>query len=173
MIVAMDNTIFTLVVNPKAKPCPHWETGAIVDHHEARIEAMIDQHSSAKDKIIVPMPSFAEALVRAPETSKILDEMRKFAAIEAAPFDKMAAIELAEFMRGSRKSPETPWQKVKLDCQIVAIAIAGGAEILYSDDKGQSSLCDEIGLQVRHSWDLVLPSKYTQKDLYRDVPGAG
>jgi hypothetical protein len=167
----MDNTIFTLVVNPKALPCPQWHTGSPIDHHEARIQAMIDRHSSAKDKIIVPMPSFAEALVSAPDTSKILDEMRKFAAIEPVPFDQRAAIELAEFMRGNRKSPETPWQKVKLDCQIVAVAVAAGAEILYSDDKGQSALCNEIGLKVLHSWDMELPDDYRQKSWLEDTPG--
>lgn len=172
MIVALDNTIFTLVVNPVARPCPHWETQAVIDHHQARVQAMIDYRSRDKDKIIVPMPSFAEALVQAPDAARILDAMRQFAAIEPAPFDQKAALELAEIMRGKRKNPDAPWQKVKLDCQIVAIAIAGGAQALYTDDKQQSALGEELGLEVIHSWDLELPDEYRQQSLLSEVPGA-
>lgn len=172
MIVALDNTIFTLVVNPAARPCPHWDTGETIDHHQARVQAMIDARSQAKDMIIVPMPSFAEALVRAPDAARILEAMRKFAALEPAPFDQKAALELAEMMRDRPKSPDAPWQKVKLDCQIVAIAVASGAQALYTDDKGQSALASQVGLEVIHSWDLELPEDYRQRSFLTEVPGA-
>jgi predicted nucleic acid-binding protein len=56
------------------------------------------------------------------------------------PFDTRAAIELAVMTRNAidqgdkRGGVDAPWNKVKFDRQIVAIAKVAGATTIYSDD---------------------------------------
>jgi len=44
------------------------------------------------------------------------------------------------------------WQEIKFDRQIAIIAKVSGAE--------------KLGLNVRHTWDLDLPSKYAQDEMF-------
>ena len=90
------------------------------------------------------------------------------------PFDLRAAIEAAESQRraidaGSKKSGAAgPWQKVKVDRQIVAIAKVHGVDELYSDDDDVRRLADADGAAVRSVTDLPLPPADPQPPLFSD-----
>lgn len=171
MIVAADNTIFTLIVHPAAKPRPDPATGKPTPHIQQKIDALLDLHSRNGDQLIIPTPALAEAFTIVPSAEKILEVLSRVSVIEAAPFDIRSAVELAEIQSsaikaGDKKSGVTaPWQKIKFDRQIVATAKAHGVEILYTDDLDQSEFAKHAGLQVKHSWELPLPPSHAQYPL--------
>jgi hypothetical protein len=84
-------------------------------------------------------------------------------------FDQMAAVELAGMellarSRGSKRSPaskDAPWQKVKIDRQIVAIARLHGAHTIYSDDNDIRNIAEDVGIKVISCWQLDLPASKT------------
>lgn len=72
-------------------------------------------------------------------------------------------MELADLYR--RRQPKTQqirqhtgmsWQAVKIDLQIVAIAVHHQATTFYTDDSNQAEFARLSGLTVRHSWDLPI-----------------
>ena len=104
-------------------------------------------------------------------------ELTNSALFVVEPFDLRAAIEAAESQRraidaGSKKSGAAgPWQKVKVDRQIVAIAKVHGVDELYSDDDDVRRLADADGVAVRSVADLPLPPVDPQQPLFSD-PGS-
>lgn len=59
---------------------------------------------------------------------------------------------------GDKKSgSEQPWQKVKFDRQIIAIARVVGASKIYSDDENLAKFAKRIGIEVISIWDLPIP----------------
>jgi hypothetical protein len=82
----------------------------------------------------------------------ILNRSRHFR-IEA--FDTRAAIEVAAVSRqamdkGNKKGAtlEAPWQKIKIDRQIVAIAKVNGATTIYSNDSDVAAHAKLCGIAV-------------------------
>jgi predicted nucleic acid-binding protein len=68
-------------------------------------------------------------------------------------FDEKAAIECAFSIREAlrshdKKAPQinSPWQKVKFDHQIVAIAKSKGAGVIYSEDAGLRKFAQSAGV---------------------------
>ncbi len=177
MIVALDNTFFTLMVNPSALPSGNWETGEEVTHCALRVQALIDKLSRSSVRVLVPTPALAEAMTASEGLEAAIEFMQSHDAFEPATFDFRAAYELAELTKSDpnadrRKAGEQDSkQKVKFDRQIVAIAKVHGAGVLYTDDKRQSGFAKDAGLEVVHTWNLPLPIEFAQHDL--DFPDDG
>jgi hypothetical protein len=77
---------------------------------------------------------------------------------------ELAAMELMATAKGAKRkpaSPDTPWQKVKFDRQIVAISKLHGAHTIYSDDRDIRSIAEDIGIKVISCWELDLPVSKT------------
>ncbi len=171
MIVALDNTFLSLLMNPNTLPTPNPTTGKPVDYCALRVEALIDTHSRKGDTVLIPTPCLAEMLCIVPDFEKAITEIGKSAALEIAPFDARCAIDLAHITRssiasGDKKSGQMiPWQQVKFDRQIAVIAKTSRAEVFYTDDAAQTVFAQKIGLNVKHTWDLDLPPKYAQTSL--------
>lgn len=171
MIVAFDNTFLTLIINPKAKPGPDPATGLPVSHYKQRLDALIDSLSGSSNRVIIPAPCLAETLVAAADIANVLELIKSYSAIEIAPFDGKSAVELAIISQKAiangdkRNGSVVPWQQIKFDRQIVAIAKTANASIFYTDDASQSVFATEIGLSVKHSWELDLPPEYAQRDI--------
>ena len=51
-----------------------------------------------------------------------------------------------------------PWQKVKVDRQIVAVAKVHGVDELYTDDDGVRRLAESDGIRVKGVADLPPPA---------------
>jgi hypothetical protein len=90
------------------------------------------------------------------------------------PFDERAAIELAAMElsargKGAKKAGfESPYQKVKFDRQIVAVARVNGAHTIYSDDQDLGRFAKNAGMKVVCTWDLPIPASKTP--LFDDLP---
>lgn len=94
----------------------------------ARIDHLFETVEKAKGRIVIPMPAAAEYLVGADIAGvETLNRLERKAHILLAPFDRAAAFECAQLDRASigagdkRDGSTAPWQKIKIDRQIVAI----------------------------------------------------
>ncbi len=89
-----------------------------------------------------------------------------------AEFDIRAAVEVAAMTRdairaGDKKdgSP-SPWQKIKIDRQIIAIARVQGVRIIYSDDGGIADFAKKVDISVVQTWMMPLPPEDPQQTLF-------
>jgi hypothetical protein len=173
LIVALDNTFLTLLLNPESVPRPG-PSGRPIEFWKERVDAMIDTHSANGDTILIPTPCLSEVLMAVPSSNEAITVITQSTAMQIAPFDAKAAIELgiesAKALKlGDKKSGSTEgWQKVKFDRQISIIAKTAGAEIFYTDDSNQTHFSKLIGLKVIHTWELPLPKKIAEPNLFDD-----
>lgn len=165
---------------------------ALVDPHlsgdrKARIDHFIGRMEKAKSLVIIPMPALAEFLVKA-DTAGIdaMNRLERKAYILAAPFDRAAAFECAQIDRaalgagavtgnganggepskGAKKDGvDAPWQKIKIDRQVVAIAKARGASWVISADDGVRNNALRVGMLAFTIDDLELPPSALQAPL--------
>lgn len=144
----------------------------------ARIEHFINEVDKQKVRIIFPMISISEFLVKADGASiAFLEELERKSAIFVADFDRGAAQELAKMERealagpgGKRAGSEEPYQKIKVDRQIVAIGLAHGAKMIVSRDEGVRTQAIRLGLDAKRIQDLELPESAKQMTLIAQVP---
>jgi predicted nucleic acid-binding protein len=170
-MVVIDSTNVLLMLRP-GTPVPKGPDGSPVSRPKDRIDHLVQRLSKAKSKIIIPTPVLSEALVKAgaAASQKIVEELQKYAVFSIEPFDTRAALEVAamsrEAMAGGNKrgNSAAPWQKVKFDRQIVAIAKVHGATEIYSDDAGIAALGERAKIKVIQLADLPLPSEKAQLD---------
>jgi len=146
-LILLDATAFALLVNPNADAPLDPATGRPVSFARERfahLEAEVQRTSST---ILIPTPALAEVLVGLGDAGPaVLARIDRSARFKVADFDLMAAVELAAMTREALRAGDkkggfaSPWQKVKIDRQIVAIARVRSAERIYSDDKGVATL---------------------------------
>jgi hypothetical protein len=170
-MVVIDSTNLLLMLRPDTR-VPNGPDGKPVDRPKDRIDFLVHRLSKAKSKIIIPTPALSEALVRAgaAASQQIVDELQKYSVFSIEPFDTRAALEVAAMSRealssGNKKANSSaPWQKVKYDRQIVAIAKVHGATEIYSDDDGVAALGERAKIKVIRLADLPLPPEKAQLD---------
>ena len=121
---------------------------------------------------VIPTPALAEFLVRADEAgAEYLRIMESRRVIREAHFGKRTAVELAAMAREAldqgdkRGGSDSPYQKVKFDRQIVAIARVEGEQKIYSNDSSLKGFAESVGLKVVHVAELDLPPEYPQQEL--------
>lgn len=178
MPVVFDNTFLALLFGPLRTPARDPRTGRPVELAHERIEALVEQLTRAQIRILIPTPALTEFLSVAaragPEYLARIDGTSRF---QIVPFDTAAAVEAARATsvalgrgdkRGGRK--KTPWQKVKFDRQIVAIARTRGATQIYSDDEDIAAFGSDAGIDVISVAELSLPPP-KQGDLPLDQSG--
>jgi hypothetical protein len=166
MILTLDNSTFVYLINPEARPPIDPSTGRPLAFAKERIEGLIASLGRS-GRVILPTPALAEALVKAGgAAADIVQKINDKAQILVAPFDTKAAIELAslhleiEAATGSKKGTSLdPWQKIKIDRQIVSIAKVNQSDTIYSDDVGLCKFAKSVGLNAISSWDLEIPQK--------------
>ena len=109
----------------------------------------------------------AEFLVFArSDGNSYLSELRNLFNVQIRPFDLRCAIELASIeldsrAKGSKKgpTPDDPWQKIKIDRQIIAVSKVNNADSLYTDDTGVRAHAQLAGLRVWSSGELPAPPR--------------
>ncbi|NCP14191.1 MAG: hypothetical protein GW858_08525 [Sphingomonadales bacterium] len=166
MILTLDNSAFTYLVNPNAKPPNDPSTGTPVAHAKERIEGLISSLGK-QSRLILPTPALAEALVGAGLGAvELIEKLNQQSKILVVPFDQKCAVELAMMhmevieKSGSKRGGSTePWQKVKFDRQIVAIAKVHNSTRIFSDDIGLCSFAKTVGLEAVSTWELPVPEK--------------
>ena len=162
MIVAFDADILCLLLYPSITPPIDPGTGKPVEHARARLQHLVTELETSRARIVVPAPALAEFLVvagdRGPDYIRVIDRQAVF---RIEPFDTAAAIEAAASTRmarsrGDKKSGATgPWQCVKVDRQIVAVAKLRGVTEIYSNDSDMRKMAS--GLKVVSVWELPVP----------------
>ena len=177
MILAVDSSALALLVNPEATPPHDPDTGLLVERASERVRHFISG-LSASDTLIIPTPVLAEALVRAEDGAPaVLEIISGLARVKVRAFGQRAAIETAFMTReaiaaGDKKAgAEAPWQKVKVDRQIIAVARVEGATRIYADDKGLISFARTLSMDVISTWDLPFPPP-RQTGLFDNLPRA-
>lgn len=169
-MVVMDSTFVGMMLHPKAKVPEDPATKKPVTRAPDRIQKLLQDLTTEQERIVIPTPALAEFLVlAAKEAPRYLSEIHSMRSIWIRPFDEMAAVELAAIDvmakdTGNKRDPlgsDRPWQKVKIDRQIVAIAKALGAKAIYSDDPDIKKLGGKQDLKVISSWELALPPSNT------------
>ena len=140
-----------LLVHPDAQPPVDPQTGELVSRVPERF-------------------SFLEGAGPA-----VIERLSRSARFKIADFDTVAAVELAAMTREAvragdkRAGVEAPWQKVKIDRQIIAIAKSRGAAKIYSDDDGIMKFGSLAGIDVVPTWLMPLPPISPQAELFEDM----
>lgn len=170
MTVSIDAGVLGLLLHPSAKIPNDPATGKPIEQARERIEQLIDDLDEAKERIIVSTIALSEFLVVAAEDGpQYLSDLALLAHVRVEPFDQLAAIELAALELLARQSGKKrhplpdgrPWQKVKVDRQIVALARRHQCKAIYSDDGDLRSLAEDQGIKAIATWELDLPPSQT------------
>ena len=171
-MVVIDATVLMLMLRP-GTPVPNGPDGIPIDRPKERIEYLVQRLNNAKNKIIIPTPALAEALIRAgaAASQQIVDHLQRYSVFGIEPFDQRAAVEVAAMsrealVRGNKRGDSAAtWAKVKYDRQIVAIAKVHGVITIYSDDGDIKKLGKRAKIEVISVADLPLPAEKAQLDL--------
>lgn len=180
-MIVFDATAFMLLVHPDAKPPIDPKTGTPVTQVRERFAFLEQEIQRSGETILIPAPALAEVLVGLEDAGPaVLERLSRSARFKIAEFDTMAAVELAAMTRealrvGDKKAGSaSPWQKIKIDRQIIAIARCRGATKIYSDDDGVAKFAAEIGVEVVPTWSMPLPPTDPQQPLFdKDDPDWG
>lgn len=137
-----------------------------------RLDHLIKQIDKNKTKLVIPMPSLAEFLVKADSASvQAVNILEKQRYIVMADFNRASAFEIALIdaaclYKGDKKdSSEEAWQKVKFDRQIVAIAKSNAAQLIITRDKGVQKCATRIGMDWIEISSLEMPPGSDQHSL--------
>ncbi|MFD2265236.1 hypothetical protein ACFSM5_20200 [Lacibacterium aquatile] len=171
-MVLFDANFLLLLLDPDISVPKDPQTGAPLERAKERVEHLIATLAAAHETIGIPTPVMAEVLVYAgvagPSYVGIITQNRNFRVL---PFDLRAAIECAAMtndalLTGKKKSGSAaPWQKVKIDRQIIAIGIVERISKIYGDDGDLLPLARDAGIEVESSWQLSLPPENPQQSL--------
>lgn len=164
-MVVFDATTLTLLLNPDARPPLDPRTKAPVEFAAERIDAFVERLSRDKRRVIIPTPVLAEVLVQLEEAGvAYVQRLQKMAAFEIVDFDVLAAVELSQMMKtalrtGDKKlgEAETPWQRIKIDRQIIAIARVKGAKVIFTDDGPLGRFAQRMDMVVLRLHTLPMP----------------
>jgi len=162
MVVAFDNNILCLLLHPDADIPNDPATGAPVVRAQDRMSYLVERLREVGARLLIPAPVLSEFLTYA--DPEYLVEINQSAYFEIAPFGERAAVEAAQALRrairegkGKKLGSKSPWQKVKIDWQIAAIAKVGNATEVYTTDPDVATIASYGGLRAIHIADLPLP----------------
>lgn len=160
----------------------HWTCESDDSDEKLRLDLLFEKvKQHAGGRIVVPAPVFAEFLIKTDEATKgWFTGLERKRSVVVAPLDKRAAFECALIDKsviatyGNKKGQQTeePWQKIKVDRQVLAIAKANNSDLLVSNDKNMHKSAELIGVNVMYLQDLELPESAKQKklDWSQDLP---
>ena len=162
MVVAFDADILILLLHESIPPPSDPKTQQPVQHVHERLDKLIDDLENRGARVIVPAPALAEMLVLTEKNgSELVKVIEKQAVFQIEPFRAADAVEAAASTRaalekGDKKSgAKRPWQCVKTDRQIIAVAKRCGAQTIYSNDADMRKLAGDLA--VVSVWELPVP----------------
>lgn len=180
--VAFDNTMLSLLLNPKCRIPDDPLTKAPLVMAIERAQGLLEQLQKERRTVVIPTPASAELLTAiGPDAQQYLNIVSRSRVFQLAAFDGIAAIELAimnrtVFAKSDKKNKSEAYQKVKFDRQIVAICKVTGCEAIYTDDDGLAKRARLVGINPIASWDLKIPDSKRQLKLelepHEDIPEA-
>lgn len=175
--VGFDNTFLSLLLNPNCR-LPTDDKGVVVPNAIRRAQYLVERLGKSRQKIILPTPAAAELLTAiGPAAQKYYDIVARSRLFEVASFDQKCAIELALlnttiFSQEDRKNGREPYQKIKIDRQIIAILKASGAETIYTDDRALANRATMCGIKAVPTMELQEPEQDRQMVIEFDAADA-
>lgn len=171
-MIVFDTSVLVLAFDDTAGAPKDPATGLVLEKCKERITHLIDALSSSKERILIPTPVIAEYLVRGGEDKdKRAAELINSRVFTIAPFDIKAAIECALLESGrtpKRDDDVATKAQVKYDRQIVAIAKAHGARVIYTGDERLAKCANSNGISTVMTWEMPLPPVEAQSSLDLD-----
>jgi hypothetical protein len=158
-MIIFDASYLVVLLHPNPAPAKDRNDQA-VSHFKERVAYLASSMDISNNTIGVPTPAMAEVLVRAGTArAKYVSLLSDTWRFQLLPFDSRAAIESAELIAAIKSNKEKweTWAKVKFDIQIVSIAKAESAALIYSDDKDIENYAKRLKIQVVRICDLPLP----------------
>jgi predicted nucleic acid-binding protein len=158
-VIIFDASYLVVFLNPNPPPAKDRDEKS-VEKFKERVEYLAATLDTSNEPIGIPAPAMAEVLVRAGKGRakyvSILSDRWRF---QILPFDSRAAIEASELIAQikSNSQPWATWAKIKFDIQIVSIAKAENATVIYADDKDIESYAKRLKIPVIRICDLPLP----------------
>ena len=103
--------------------------------------------------IALPMPVISEFIAGDDNEARSLSLLKPNSKFKNLDFDAKAALSAAKVYREYRNLPKNrksqdPRQKVKVDIQIIGIALANNATTIISHDQGLKTVVHELGLAL-------------------------
>jgi len=182
LTAAFDNTMLSVLLHPEGRVPNDADTGEAVSHAKARAELAVESLQKSRRKIILPAPACAELLTAiGPDAQQYINLISRSRVFEIGNFDARGASELALLNRGTFKAGDDrdkaePYQKVKVDRQIIAICKVYGVTELYTDDGGLSKRARLCGITPLALADLPIPESVRQGEFelerHEDLPEA-
>jgi predicted nucleic acid-binding protein len=158
-VIIFDSSYLVVLLHPNPAPAKDRDNKP-VSRFQERVAYLAATMDASNDTIGIPTPAMAEVLVRSGTARakyiSVLSDRLKFQII---PFDSRAAIEAADLIAAVKPNKEKwdTWAKVKFDIQIVSIAKAESATLIYSDDKDIEKYAKRFKIRVIRICDLPLP----------------
>jgi hypothetical protein len=131
-VVVFDSVFLLAILDPLSQLPPDPGTRRAIDRGRQRVEHLIDTLSESRARVLLPSPVLAEVFVTAGSAvGDYIAKTRSVSTLIVADFDSLAAIECAQLtgaalQTGKKrgKAAEQPWQKVKIDRQILWIVLS-------------------------------------------------
>ena len=156
-------------------PAPADREGKPVRYFRERVSSLIGDLSASEQVIGIPAPALAEILVcGGPQRAHLVAMLSNRLRFQILPFDSRGAIEAAELIEkiksATKEQDRGTWAKIKFDVQIVAIAKAESASVIYADDKGIEAKGRRVGIRVIRVCDLPYATQLAtvQSETLRD-----
>ena len=172
--VAFDNTMLSILLNP--------DDDTDLELAKERAESVVFAMEKARRKILLPAPALAELLTAiGPGAQQYVNIVGRSRLFEVASFDQRCAMELAllnrdTFKFGDQKDGLAPYQKIKVDRQIIAVCRVHGATELYTDDGGLAKRARLVGITPIALAEVPIPEDKKQIELelepHIDLPKA-
>ncbi len=152
-------------------------TAEETDEVYERLTGLVQDLVATKTIIGVPAPAWAEFLCGTDVAiAGIISAMKKRSAIRVLAYDEVSAFETAmihsaTMAKGKKKgASQAPWQQVKVDRQILAIARQYGAKTIYTDDDNMIAEAARLGIDAIRSGEIPLKPKQNHLDFDADAP---
>ncbi|KJV33297.1 PIN domain-containing protein [Luteibacter yeojuensis] len=138
-----------------------WKDASTDINVRARAQTLIARLIAAGSCVVIPTPALAEFLCRANcEGLASVLALTTDASTMIASFDFKAAFELhllhraGAYLGDKKDGVDEPWQKIKFDRQIVAIARANQCDLIVSADRSVKAAALRIGIAAASMEDL-------------------
>lgn len=145
----------------------------------ARLDHLLATIATSGGRIIIPTPALAVFLVGVDEAAaEWLNTLDKKRSVFVAPFDRRCAFECSLLDKAAmgigdkRSGRKEPWQRIKVDRQIVAVAKVNQATILVTNDDGLRATATDAAITVHRVHELDVPDSARQQGLPFDPANA-
>lgn len=161
-IVIDTNVLVQIMQNQRSTDLRNPETGEIIDLPFERAAALVDHVDTVGGLVVLPAPVLSEYLFGIDKAAfqSHLDVINSVKSIEVVAFDQVAAIECAMLVTDAEQKqldPDATKAKLRVDRQILAIAVASGVAEIWTHDIGLTKKAASMGLAIKSLADIGPP----------------